>query len=123
VSGSRDEDSTYLSEEEDLANRPDLFEEIPWLTQVTVTVKPTAPHRPSPHIPAQDIPDDAPSLGSQVRSTPPDATLRKLYRCPKFNCIKSYKQAHGLKYHVTHGRCIFASPKDLKQDVDGLRLD
>ncbi|KAI0660179.1 hypothetical protein C8Q70DRAFT_1044671 [Cubamyces menziesii] len=29
--------------------------------------------------------------------------LSKPFRCPKPNCNKSYKQANGLKYHMTHG--------------------
>ncbi|KAG2346101.1 hypothetical protein BDR05DRAFT_959674 [Suillus weaverae] len=41
--------------------------------------------------------------------------LSKPFRCPKPNCNKSYKQANGLKYHMTHGSCNFAPPKDLEQ--------
>ena len=41
--------------------------------------------------------------------------LSKPFRCPKPNCNKSYKQANGLKYHLTHGSCNFAPPKDLEQ--------
>lgn len=41
--------------------------------------------------------------------------LSKPFRCPKANCNKSYKQANGLKYHMTHGSCNFAPPKDLEQ--------
>ncbi|KAA1470829.1 hypothetical protein DENSPDRAFT_858584 [Dentipellis sp. KUC8613] len=40
--------------------------------------------------------------------------LSKPFRCPKPNCSKSYKQANGLKYHMTHGSCNFAPPKDLE---------
>ncbi|KAI0919830.1 hypothetical protein AcV5_001793 [Taiwanofungus camphoratus] len=40
--------------------------------------------------------------------------LSKPFRCPKPNCNKSYKQANGLKYHLTHGSCNFAPPKDLE---------
>ncbi|KAJ8497021.1 hypothetical protein ONZ51_g714 [Trametes cubensis] len=40
--------------------------------------------------------------------------LSKPFRCPKPNCNKSYKQANGLKYHMTHGSCNFAPPKDLE---------
>lgn len=35
------------------------------------------------------------------------------FRCPMPNCNKSYKQANGLKYHIAHGSCNFAPPKDL----------
>ncbi|KAF9078587.1 hypothetical protein BDP27DRAFT_18026 [Rhodocollybia butyracea] len=38
----------------------------------------------------------------------------KPFKCPKPNCNKSYKQANGLKYHMTHGSCNFAPPKDLE---------
>jgi transcription factor SFP1 len=41
--------------------------------------------------------------------------LSKLFCCPKVNCNKSYKQANGLQYHMTHGSCNFAPPKDLEQ--------
>ncbi|CCM00213.1 uncharacterized protein FIBRA_02241 [Fibroporia radiculosa] len=41
--------------------------------------------------------------------------LSKPFRCPKPNCNKSYKQANGLKYHIQHGSCNFAPPKDLEQ--------
>ncbi|KAG2119437.1 hypothetical protein DEU56DRAFT_120083 [Suillus clintonianus] len=41
--------------------------------------------------------------------------LSKPFHCPKPNCNKSYKQANGLKYHMTHGSCNFAPPKDLEQ--------
>lgn len=40
--------------------------------------------------------------------------LSKPFRCLKPNCNKSYKQANGLKYHMTHGSCNFALPKDLE---------
>ncbi|OSX62995.1 hypothetical protein POSPLADRAFT_1142182 [Postia placenta MAD-698-R-SB12] len=40
--------------------------------------------------------------------------LSKPFKCPKPNCNKSYKQANGLKYHMTHGSCNFAPPKDLE---------
>ncbi|KAI1789873.1 hypothetical protein LXA43DRAFT_892050 [Ganoderma leucocontextum] len=40
--------------------------------------------------------------------------LSKPFKCPKVNCNKSYKQANGLKYHMTHGSCNFAPPKDLE---------
>ncbi len=48
-------------------------------------------------------------------STPASSLLlSKPFRCPKPNCNKSYKQANGLKYHMTHGSCNFAPPKDLE---------
>ncbi|KAI1783943.1 hypothetical protein LXA43DRAFT_1101923 [Ganoderma leucocontextum] len=40
--------------------------------------------------------------------------LSKPFNCPRPNCNKSYKQVNGLKYHITHGTCNFAQPKDLE---------
>lgn len=39
--------------------------------------------------------------------------LSKPFKCPKPNCNKSYKQANGLKYHMTHGSCSFGPAKEL----------
>lgn len=41
--------------------------------------------------------------------------LPKPFKCPKAACNKSYKQADRLSYHMTHGSCNFAPPKDLEQ--------
>lgn len=41
--------------------------------------------------------------------------LSKPFRCPKPNCNKSYKQANGLKYHLTHGSCSFAPAREVEQ--------
>ncbi|KAH8108948.1 hypothetical protein DFH11DRAFT_1731515 [Phellopilus nigrolimitatus] len=38
--------------------------------------------------------------------------LSKPFKCPKPGCMKSYKQANGLKYHVTHGKCNFNPPPE-----------
>ncbi|KAF9523340.1 hypothetical protein CPB83DRAFT_839820 [Crepidotus variabilis] len=57
-------------------------------------------------------PHGASNHGSSV--APPPLLLSKPFRCPKPNCNKSYKQANGLKYHLTHGSCNFAPPKDLE---------
>ncbi|PPR03042.1 hypothetical protein CVT24_012428, partial [Panaeolus cyanescens] len=51
-------------------------------------------------------------------TAPPPLLLSKPFRCPKPNCNKSYKQANGLKYHMTHGSCNFAPPKDLEHVKD-----
>jgi transcription factor SFP1 len=58
--------------------------------------------------------------GSSTTSLRPAASLllSKPFRCPKPNCNKSYKQANGLKYHMTHGSCNFAPPKDLEHVKD-----
>ncbi|THG93689.1 hypothetical protein EW145_g8308, partial [Phellinidium pouzarii] len=45
--------------------------------------------------------------------------LSKPFKCPKAGCMKSYKQANGLKYHVTHGQCNFTPPPELSS-VEGL---
>ncbi|KAG1764442.1 hypothetical protein EDD22DRAFT_452300 [Suillus occidentalis] len=74
-----------------------------------------------PHTSASsDSPASSKSFGSQRASTTlsrpaSSLLLSKPFRCPKPNCNKSYKQANGLKYHMTHGSCNFAPPKDLEQ--------
>lgn len=47
-----------------------------------------------------------------VHPGPPPPTqaptsLSKPFKCPTAHCNKSYKQANGLKYHMTHGQCCF----------------
>ncbi|KIY44733.1 hypothetical protein FISHEDRAFT_61759 [Fistulina hepatica ATCC 64428] len=42
----------------------------------------------------------------------------KPFKCPKPNCNKSYKQANGLKYHMTHGSCNFAPAKEVEHVKD-----
>ncbi|KAG9225504.1 hypothetical protein CCMSSC00406_0003007 [Pleurotus cornucopiae] len=57
----------------------------------------------------------ASALQSQSVTRPAASMLlSKPFRCPKPNCNKSYKQANGLKYHMTHGSCNFAPPKDIE---------
>lgn len=34
-------------------------------------------------------------------------SLAKPFKCPTPHCNKAYKQANGLKYHMTHGQCCF----------------
>ncbi|KIM87788.1 hypothetical protein PILCRDRAFT_261344 [Piloderma croceum F 1598] len=61
-------------------------------------------------------PSSATPRASTTLSRPASSLLlSKPFRCPKPNCNKSYKQANGLKYHMTHGSCNFAPPKDLEQ--------
>jgi transcription factor SFP1 len=61
-------------------------------------------------------PSNATPRASTTLSRPASSLLlSKPFRCPKPNCNKSYKQANGLKYHMTHGSCNFAPPKDLEQ--------
>ncbi|KAJ7334799.1 hypothetical protein DFH08DRAFT_293653 [Mycena albidolilacea] len=84
------------------------------------------PKKRSPPPPSASLP---PSRGISPLPTPPlsattsattspaPATIllpHKPFRCPKPNCSKSYKQANGLKYHMTHGSCNFGPAKDLE---------
>jgi transcription factor SFP1 len=57
--------------------------------------------------------------GSSTTLSRPAAALMlsKPFRCPTVGCNKSYKQANGLKYHITHGQCNFM-PRD--PSLDGL---
>ncbi|KDQ12597.1 hypothetical protein BOTBODRAFT_34321 [Botryobasidium botryosum FD-172 SS1] len=58
-----------------------------------------------PHPPAQ-------IQASTTLSRPASSLLlSKPFRCPTKGCNKSYKQANGLKYHITHGQCNFM-PRD-----------
>ena len=45
--------------------------------------------------------------------------LSKPFKCPKPGCMKSYKQANGLKYHMTHGQCSFTPPPEY-ESLQGL---
>ncbi|PBK59942.1 hypothetical protein ARMSODRAFT_764753 [Armillaria solidipes] len=53
-------------------------------------------------------------LSSSVSRPATSLLLSKPFKCLKPNCNKSYKQANGLKYHMTHGSCNFTPPKDLE---------
>ncbi|KAK7028280.1 hypothetical protein R3P38DRAFT_2935142 [Favolaschia claudopus] len=58
-----------------------------------------------------------PTPPSSATASPAPATIllpHKPFRCPKPNCSKSYKQANGLKYHMTHGSCNFGPAKDVE---------
>ena len=78
-----------------------------------------APNHP---LPAQAPTSLHASTSSSRTSTPHTGTtnsrpvsslhLSKPFRCPKPNCNKSYRYANGLKYHMTHGSCNSAPPKD-----------
>ncbi|KAI5119677.1 hypothetical protein M0805_009621 [Coniferiporia weirii] len=62
----------------------------------------------------------APAAASTTLSRPAASLLlSKPFKCPKPGCMKSYKQANGLKYHVTHGQCNFTPPPELSS-VEGL---
>lgn len=58
------------------------------------------------------------SPSASLQRPPSSLLMSKPFRCPKPNCNKSYKQANGLKYHMTHGSCNFAPPKDLEHVKD-----
>lgn len=58
------------------------------------------------------------SLSNAALRATSSLLLSKPFKCPKPNCNKSYKQANGLKYHITHGSCNFAPPKDLEHVKD-----
>ncbi|KAL4072059.1 hypothetical protein J3A83DRAFT_4517039 [Scleroderma citrinum] len=98
-------------------------------TTNTPTNTPTASRVPSPSntsraqstsqlskdSPASSRSSHTSSRASTTLSRPASSLLlSKPFRCPKPNCNKSYKQANGLKYHMTHGSCNFAPPKDLE---------
>ncbi|KAF8883026.1 hypothetical protein BD779DRAFT_1541427 [Infundibulicybe gibba] len=81
------------------------------------------PSTSSPSTPAPSTSSALPSTSGSNAATPsngsaPPLLLSKPFRCPKPNCNKSYKQANGLKYHITHGSCNFAPPKDLEHVRD-----
>ncbi|KAF5375878.1 hypothetical protein D9615_008260 [Tricholomella constricta] len=69
---------------------------------------------------ATSTPASTPGPTPSQTPLPPTTSLllSKPFRCPKPNCNKSYKQANGLKYHMTHGSCNFAPPKDLEHVKD-----
>ncbi|KAG8821500.1 hypothetical protein FRC17_009799 [Serendipita sp. 399] len=47
----------------------------------------------------------------------------KPFRCPTPNCTKSYKQANGLKYHLTHGQCSFLPPDPVLENLTDREAD
>lgn len=47
----------------------------------------------------------------------------KPFRCPHSNCTKSYKQANGLKYHLTHGQCSFLPPDPVLETMTDQEAD
>jgi transcription factor SFP1 len=77
------------------------------------TISPS--HTPGPSSTTTPAPNPA---TNQVQVATSSLLLSKPFRCPKPNCNKSYKQANGLKYHMTHGSCNFAPPKDLEHVKD-----
>ncbi|KAG8931001.1 hypothetical protein FRC03_007290 [Tulasnella sp. 419] len=97
---------------------------------------PTSPVTPKPSTTSADPPSSPSSDSAELTISgpgiihpgppPPSAaptSLAKPFKCPTPNCNKSYKQANGLKYHLTHGQCCFI-PKDPALDgLDELEKD
>jgi len=108
--------------EEMRAKKRDSIEKPPHHSQTA----PSTPVVASPHSSGTNPAATQPAQGtsnthSQAATHPPPPTsllMSKPFRCPKPNCNKSYKQANGLKYHMTHGSCNFAPPKDLEHVKD-----
>ncbi|KAF8553048.1 hypothetical protein OG21DRAFT_1414975 [Imleria badia] len=72
-------------------------------------------HSSDPSAKASSSQQNSPRASTTLSRPASSLLLSKPFRCPKPNCNKSYKQANGLKYHMTHGSCNFAPPKDLEQ--------
>lgn len=79
---------------------------------------PASPPSSAPPTPSTAPSTPAPTPATSNHPAPTSLLLSKPFRCPKPNCNKSYKQANGLKYHMTHGSCNFAPPKDLEHVKD-----
>lgn len=61
------------------------------------------------------------SLVTSTVSRPASSLMvTKPFKCPKPNCNKSYKQANGLKYHMTHGSCNFTPCKEGEMLKEGM---
>ncbi|KAN0118840.1 hypothetical protein V8E52_004612 [Russula decolorans] len=78
----------------------------PLSAQASTSASASSPTSPSP--------TSTPRASTTLSRPASSLLLSKPFRCPKANCNKSYKQANGLKYHMTHGSCNFAPPKDLE---------
>ncbi|KAJ7471886.1 hypothetical protein FB451DRAFT_1559094 [Mycena latifolia] len=76
-------------------------------SRVSTPTSTQAPTLPSPATPAA-------AATTPATAGPSILLPHKPFRCPKPNCSKSYKQANGLKYHMTHGSCNFGPAKDLE---------
>ncbi|KAM6499269.1 hypothetical protein JOM56_004777 [Amanita muscaria] len=81
---------------------------------LTQSSAPTTPNRSTPPASGRSSSRGS-AVASSTLSCPASSLLlsTKPFKCPKPNCNKSYKQANGLKYHMTHGSCNFAPPNDL----------
>jgi transcription factor SFP1 len=85
-----------------------------------------SPHSPpysSPSIssPSSSATNSSSSKSQTALSRPTNSLLvTKPFKCPKPNCNKSYKQANGLKYHMTHGSCNFTPSKEGEVVKEGM---
>ena len=79
---------------------------------------------PSYNLTAAMTSPQSPSRTNSITSTPSRTTssllANKPFKCPKPNCNKSYKQANGLKYHMTHGSCNFTPCKEGEMLKEGM---
>jgi len=88
-------------------------------SSLTQSSAPATPCRATPPSSSSGRSSSRASSASTTLSRPASSLLlSKPFKCPKPNCNKSYKQANGLKYHMTHGSCNFAPPKDLEHVKD-----
>ncbi|KIL63695.1 hypothetical protein M378DRAFT_179145 [Amanita muscaria Koide BX008] len=86
---------------------------------ITQSSAPPTPNRSTPPASGRSSSRTGSAVASSTLSRPASSLLlSKPFKCPKPNCNKSYKQANGLKYHMTHGSCNFAPPKDLEHVKD-----
>ena len=89
------------------------------LSQSSAPATPCRTTPPSSIISGRSSSRSSSAAASTTLSRPASSLLlSKPFKCPKPNCNKSYKQANGLKYHMTHGSCNFAPPKDLEHVKD-----
>ena len=63
-------------------------------------------------------PLSTPAISHPYPVSQPSLLLSQPLRCRRPNCNKCYKQANGLKYHMTHGGRNFARSKDLEREVE-----
>ncbi|KAL1742963.1 hypothetical protein HDZ31DRAFT_65476 [Schizophyllum fasciatum] len=91
-------------------------------TASAATIPPPTVPRPVVRANAQTTPPGGEASTSSVKANSVANVLStissKPFKCPKPNCNKSYKQANGLKYHMTHGSCNFAPAKEVEHVKD-----
>lgn len=81
----------------------------------------TSPSISSPSLSSTSAASSSRSQSSTTLSRSSNSLLvTKPFKCPKPNCNKSYKQANGLKYHMTHGSCNFTPCKEGEMVKEGM---